>query len=119
MIALIGRSPASFEAQASVFLPLAVLVSLTYLVLAVRYWFRTPIIGILLASVCFLASWVLFVRTLSAVVRSEGADHETRSLLLGGGVRLLPEPAERAKLKLTRHRVYAKTGTVALEYDVT
>ena len=40
-------------------------------------------------------------------------------VLLGGGVRLLPDPAERAKLKLTKHRVYAKTGTVALEYDVT
>ena len=39
-------------------------------------------------------------------------------VLLGGGIRLLPDPAERAKLKLTKHRVYAKTGTVALEYDV-
>ena len=39
-------------------------------------------------------------------------------VLLGGGIRLLPEPAERAKLKLTRHRVYTKTGTVALDYDV-
>jgi hypothetical protein len=34
------------------------------------------------------------------------------------GMRLLPEPAERAKLKLTKHRIYAKTGTAALEYDV-
>jgi dihydrofolate reductase len=39
-------------------------------------------------------------------------------VLLGGGIRLLPDPAERAKLKLTKHRIYAKTGTVALEYDV-
>ncbi len=39
-------------------------------------------------------------------------------VLLGGGIRLLPDPAERAKLKLTKHRVYAKTGTVALEYAV-
>ena len=39
-------------------------------------------------------------------------------VLLGGGIRLLPEPAEQAKLKLTKHRVYTKTGTVALEYDV-
>jgi len=39
-------------------------------------------------------------------------------VLLGGGIQLLPDPAERAKLKLTKHRVYAKTGTVALEYDV-
>jgi dihydrofolate reductase len=39
-------------------------------------------------------------------------------VLLGRGIRLLPDPAERAKLKLTKHRVYTKTGTVALEYDV-
>jgi hypothetical protein len=62
VVVLIGRSSASFEAQASLFLPLAVLVSAIYLVLGVRYWFRTPIIGISLASVCFLVSWVLFAR---------------------------------------------------------
>jgi dihydrofolate reductase len=39
-------------------------------------------------------------------------------VLLGGGIQLLPDPAERAKLKLTKHKVYATTGTVALEYDV-
>jgi len=62
VVMLIGRSGASFEAQGGVFLPLAVLVSAIYLVLGVRYWFRTPIIGISLASVCFLVSWVLFAR---------------------------------------------------------
>jgi dihydrofolate reductase len=39
-------------------------------------------------------------------------------VMLGGGIRLLPEPAPRAKLALTGHRVYAKTGTVSLEYAV-
>lgn len=39
-------------------------------------------------------------------------------VLLGGGIQMLPDPAERAKLKLTKHREYAKTGTVALEYEV-
>ena len=39
-------------------------------------------------------------------------------VLLGRGIQLLPDFAEREKLKLTKHRVYAKTGTVALEYDV-
>jgi dihydrofolate reductase len=39
-------------------------------------------------------------------------------VLLGGGVPLLPPPAGRATLRLTRHRVYETTGTVALEYDV-
>jgi hypothetical protein len=62
VVVLIGRSSASFEAQANVFLPLAVLVSAIYLVLAVRYWFRTPIIGISLATVCFLVAWLLFAR---------------------------------------------------------
>ena len=37
-------------------------------------------------------------------------------VLLGGGIRLLPDPADRARLRLTKHRVYEKTGTVALEY---
>ena len=39
-------------------------------------------------------------------------------VLLGGGIPLLPSPAERARLKLKGHRVYEKTGTVALEYDI-
>ena len=39
-------------------------------------------------------------------------------VLLGGGIPLLPAHAERAKLKLAGHRVYAKTGTVWLEYRV-
>jgi len=39
-------------------------------------------------------------------------------VLLGGGITLLPSPAPRAKLRLTGHRVYEKTGTVLLEYAV-
>jgi dihydrofolate reductase len=39
-------------------------------------------------------------------------------VLLGGGVKLLPEPYDVNKLKLTKHRVYEKTGTVSLEYAV-
>jgi dihydrofolate reductase len=39
-------------------------------------------------------------------------------VLLGGGIPLLPAPAERAKLRLVKHHVYRKTGTVALEYKV-
>lgn len=37
-------------------------------------------------------------------------------VLLGGGVPLWPSPAKRAGLRLARHRVYPKTGTVSLEY---
>jgi dihydrofolate reductase len=39
-------------------------------------------------------------------------------VLLGGGIPLLPSPADRARLKLKTHRVYEKTGTVALNYDI-
>jgi len=38
-------------------------------------------------------------------------------VLLGGGVPLLPDPAQRARLALKRHRVY-KSGIVALEYEI-
>jgi dihydrofolate reductase len=37
-------------------------------------------------------------------------------VLLGGGVPLLPTPARLAKLRLAKHRIYEKTGTVSLEY---
>ena len=37
-------------------------------------------------------------------------------VLLGGGIPLLPGPANRIKLKLTTHKVYEKSGTVGLEY---
>ena len=39
-------------------------------------------------------------------------------VLLGGGIPLLPPPAGRALLKLRKQRVYEKTGTIGLEYDV-
>jgi len=39
-------------------------------------------------------------------------------VLLGGGIPFLPSPAVRARLKLKTHRIYEKTGTVGLEYDI-
>jgi len=39
-------------------------------------------------------------------------------VLLGQGVPLLPAPAVKATLTLKGHRVYSKTGTVGLEYEV-
>ena len=39
-------------------------------------------------------------------------------VLLGGGIPLLPAPADRARLRLRKHRVYEKTGTIGLEYDI-
>ena len=37
-------------------------------------------------------------------------------VLLGAGLPLLPHPARHAKLRLVKHCIYAKTGTVSLEY---
>ncbi|HEY7474582.1 MAG TPA: dihydrofolate reductase family protein [Vicinamibacterales bacterium] len=39
-------------------------------------------------------------------------------VLLGGGIPLLPPPANRAALTLVSHRIYKKTGTLGLEYAV-
>jgi dihydrofolate reductase len=39
-------------------------------------------------------------------------------VLLGRGLPMLPSPAEQAKLKLTSHKIYEKTGTVMVRYDV-
>jgi dihydrofolate reductase len=39
-------------------------------------------------------------------------------VLLGAGVPLLPSPAKRVTLKLTGHKLYAKTGIMSLEYQV-
>jgi dihydrofolate reductase len=39
-------------------------------------------------------------------------------VLLGGGIPFLPPPAGRATLKLRKHRLYEKTGTVRLDYDI-
>jgi hypothetical protein len=62
VVVLIGRSQATFETEAPIFLPFAVLVSGLYLWLGIRYWFRTPILGIALSLGCFVASWILFQR---------------------------------------------------------
>ena len=39
-------------------------------------------------------------------------------VLLGRGIPLLPASAMRTTLKLQRHRLHEKTGTITLEYDV-
>jgi dihydrofolate reductase len=39
-------------------------------------------------------------------------------VLLGGGIPLLPSPAARTALHLRRQRLYQKTGTMLLEYDI-
>jgi dihydrofolate reductase len=49
----------------------------------------------------------------------DGVDVAIIPILLGGGIQLLPAPAGRVPLVLRKHRLYAKTGTLFLEYDVT
>jgi dihydrofolate reductase len=39
-------------------------------------------------------------------------------VILGGGIPLVPPSPTRAKLELTAHRVYARTGTISLEYRI-
>jgi len=48
----------------------------------------------------------------------DGIEVSVIPVLLGGGIPFLPPPANRATLRLREQRVYQKTGTVGLEYDV-
>ena len=57
-------------------------------------------------------------RQLSEAKLVDGVDVAIIPVLLGGGIRLLPEPGPKLTLKLKGHRLYEKTGTVFLEYDV-
>jgi hypothetical protein len=56
---LVGRSDASFAANAAVFGPLAVVVSATYVAIGLRYWFRAPITGCAVGFALFALSWAL------------------------------------------------------------
>ena len=58
-------------------------------------------------------------RQLAEAKLVDGVDVAIIPVLLGGGIRLLPEPAPKLTLELKRHRLYEKTGTLFLEYDVT
>jgi dihydrofolate reductase len=48
----------------------------------------------------------------------DGLDVAVIPVLLGGGIPLLASPAKNAKLRLTQHMLYKKSGIVSLEYDV-
>jgi dihydrofolate reductase len=48
----------------------------------------------------------------------DGLDIAIVPVLLGGGIPLQRTPASRLNLRLRQHRVYPKTGTLLLEYDV-
>ena len=57
-------------------------------------------------------------RSLLASGLVDGVDTAIVPVLLGGGISLVPAPAQQTRLALTKHRVYAKSGIVRLEYDV-
>jgi dihydrofolate reductase len=48
----------------------------------------------------------------------DGVDVAVLPMLLGGGLPLLPAPGPRLSLRLTTQRLYPKTGTLFLTYDV-
>jgi dihydrofolate reductase len=48
----------------------------------------------------------------------DGVEVGVLPILLGGGIPLFPPPGPRVALRLRTHRVYPKTGTLVLEYDV-
>ncbi len=54
VLLLVGRNPQEFDRQVALFLPLALAVALAYLVLAVKFWFRTPALGVGLSLTCLL-----------------------------------------------------------------
>ena len=58
VVLLAGRSTAAFQANGP-FVPFAVVVCAAYLAIGLRYWFRTPIVGISISGACFVASWAL------------------------------------------------------------
>ena len=57
-------------------------------------------------------------RSLLAARLVDGVGVSLIPVLLGGGIPFLPPPAARTTLKLTSQRLYEKTGTIGLEYDI-
>jgi hypothetical protein len=61
VVLLVGRNATTFRDNWAAFVPLAIVGSAAYLAIGLRYWFRTPIIGVLVSAACFLASGILRV----------------------------------------------------------
>jgi dihydrofolate reductase len=57
-------------------------------------------------------------RALAAAGLVDGVDVAILPIVLGGGLQLMPPPARRLPLRLRQHRVYPKTGTLFVEYDI-
>jgi dihydrofolate reductase len=57
-------------------------------------------------------------RNLAEAGLVDGVDVAIIPIVLGGGLPLAPAPGLHLPLQLRRHRLYAQTGTLFLEYDV-
>ena len=57
-------------------------------------------------------------RELAAAGLVDGVEVAVIPVLLGGGIPLLPAPGPTLTLRLRAHRIYPKTGTLFLEYDI-
>lgn len=57
-------------------------------------------------------------RELAGAGLVDGVDVAIVPVLLGGGIQLLPAGGPRLSLRLRTHRLWPKTGTLFLEYDV-
>jgi hypothetical protein len=62
------------------------------------------------AASCFAAC--------SLLVWSNRIEMSVIPVLLGIGIPVLPPPASRVMLKLRSQRVYTKTGTLGVEYEI-
>jgi dihydrofolate reductase len=59
-----------------------------------------------------------FFRSMAAAGLVDGVDVAVIPIVLGGGIPLVPAPGPRLPLRLKAHKLYPKTGTLILEYDV-
>lgn len=57
-------------------------------------------------------------RSLAEAGLVDGVDVAIIPVMIGGGIPLLPSPGPRLSLELRHHRLYPRTGTLLLEYDV-
>ena len=57
-------------------------------------------------------------RQLAEAGEVDGVDVAVLPIVLGGGIQLMPTPGPRLPLRLKSHRLYPKSGTLFLEYDV-
>ena len=46
------------ESVAALLVPVAI--GVTYFLLAIRYWFRAPAIGVAAGTLCFVIGWLLY-----------------------------------------------------------